>query len=151
MATDKGLYRKFEVKRIDGSDLPGGKHHGCRYFVLDIDHDCHAAAGLRGYAASCRVENPALADDLLVLADIIATHAPKPEDQPIRRGDVVQLVANCHPKAVGRIWIVQYVTTEQGVTTYGGNSGEDYLFAESADLVRIGRAKFMPDGTPVED
>jgi hypothetical protein len=28
-----GLYVKFEVRRVDGTDAAGGKRHGCDYFV----------------------------------------------------------------------------------------------------------------------
>ncbi|MDE3244478.1 MAG: hypothetical protein KGN80_00210 [Acidobacteriota bacterium] len=62
---EKGLYRKFEVRRTDGSSEPGGKHENCRYFVLDLDHDPHAASALDAYAWSCRKDYPALANDLL--------------------------------------------------------------------------------------
>lgn len=44
----QGLYAKFIVRRTDGSDAPGGKHHGCDYFVLDVTHDKHAKAALAG-------------------------------------------------------------------------------------------------------
>lgn len=37
--SDKGLYQKFIVYRTDGTSEKGGKHAGCDYFVLDIDHD----------------------------------------------------------------------------------------------------------------
>ena len=60
----RGLYNKFTVARTDGSSEPGGKHAGCEYFVLDLDHDKHAAAALEAYAASCWEEYPFLADDL---------------------------------------------------------------------------------------
>ncbi len=60
----RGLYHKFNVERTDGSSEPGGKHHGCDYFILDLTHDKHAYAALRGYIDSCRSEFPALADDL---------------------------------------------------------------------------------------
>ncbi len=63
-ADQQGLFRKFEVHRTDGSDLAGGKHHGCRYFVLDVDHDPHAKAALTAYAAACESTHPALARDL---------------------------------------------------------------------------------------
>lgn len=63
-AEDQGLFRKFDVRRTDGSDQPGGKHHGCRYFVLDVDHDPHASAALGAYAAACERTHPALASDL---------------------------------------------------------------------------------------
>lgn len=60
----KGLYHKFKVERTDGKSEPGKKHHGCFYFVLDVDHDPHALAALRAYATSCRAEYPHLAKDL---------------------------------------------------------------------------------------
>jgi hypothetical protein len=61
---EQGLYGKFLVRRVDGSDLPGGKHHGCKYFVLDVDHDKYAAAALGTYASQCEQEYPLLAKDL---------------------------------------------------------------------------------------
>lgn len=60
----KGLYNKFRVERVDGSSEPGGKHHGCEYFVLDLTHDKHAKAALHAYAESCKEEYPLLAADL---------------------------------------------------------------------------------------
>lgn len=63
-AEQQGLFRKFDVKRVDGSDAPGGKHEGCRYFVLDMDHDKHAPAALLAYAADCASTYPELAADL---------------------------------------------------------------------------------------
>jgi hypothetical protein len=61
---DRGLYKKFDVQRTDGRDAPGEMHDGCRYFVLDLDHDPHARHALRAYAESCRDTEPALASDL---------------------------------------------------------------------------------------
>lgn len=60
----QGLFRKFIVRRVDGSDQPGGKHHGCSYFVLDVDHDPHARAALAAYATACEASHPNLARDL---------------------------------------------------------------------------------------
>lgn len=60
----RGLIRKFDVSRVDGRDEPGEKHHGCRYFVLDLDHDEYAGPALRAYAHACRHAYPALALDL---------------------------------------------------------------------------------------
>jgi hypothetical protein len=60
----QGVFRKFEVRRVDGSDQPGGKHHGCEYFVLDVEHDPHAKAALLAYANSCALTHPALAADM---------------------------------------------------------------------------------------
>lgn len=64
-AEQQGIFRKFDVSRVDGSDGPGGKHEGCEYFVLDVDHDPHAAAALRAYAASCADTHPELARELM--------------------------------------------------------------------------------------
>ena len=60
----RGLYRKYKVERMDGSSGPGGRHEHCRTFVLDIDHDPHAPAAIRGYVDSCRHDYPLLALDL---------------------------------------------------------------------------------------
>ena len=68
-AVNRGIYHKFNVTRTDGSSEPGGKHEGCRYFVLDLDHDKHAAPALRAYAESCAAEFPQLAADLSDLID----------------------------------------------------------------------------------
>ncbi|HZW25150.1 MAG TPA: hypothetical protein VFF26_06685 [Gallionella sp.] len=64
-AEDQGLFRKFDVRRVDGSDRPGGKHHGCEYFVLDVDHDPHAPAALLAYAQACAATHPHLSADLI--------------------------------------------------------------------------------------
>jgi len=61
---NRGLYGKFEVRRTDGSSEPGGKHHGCEYFVLDITHDPFAVAALAAYANACEADYPLLAADL---------------------------------------------------------------------------------------
>lgn len=59
-----GIYRKFDVKRTDGSSEPGGKHERCAYFVLDLEHDPFAIPALRAYAEACREGYPELARDL---------------------------------------------------------------------------------------
>jgi len=64
-AEQQGLFRKFEVNRVDGSDAPGGKHHGCAYFVIDMDHDAHAPAALRAYAQACKESHPQLSAELI--------------------------------------------------------------------------------------
>lgn len=63
-AEQQGLFRKFDIRRVDGSDAPGGKHHGCRYFVLDVEHDPHSVPALIAYAAACEATHPQLAKDL---------------------------------------------------------------------------------------
>ncbi|CAJ3499981.1 gp43 [Burkholderia pseudomallei] len=73
---EQGLYRKFDVRRVDGSSEPGGKHHDCEYFVLDMTHDQHARAALRAYADACASTHPELS------ADLIARYALVPIEQP---------------------------------------------------------------------
>lgn len=60
----QGLYGKFRVERTDGSSAPGGKHHGCQYFVLDVTHDKHAAVALAAYAGAVAATHPQLAADM---------------------------------------------------------------------------------------
>jgi hypothetical protein len=59
-----GLYGKFRIERTDGSSAPGGKHHGCDYFVLDVTHDKHAAVALATYAGAVAATHPQLAADM---------------------------------------------------------------------------------------
>lgn len=67
---DRGLYEKFrDIDRTDGRSLRGEKHHGCEYFVLDLDHDPHAVAALKAYSLSCRRSHPKLAADLAQKVD----------------------------------------------------------------------------------
>lgn len=61
----QGIFQKFEVSRKDGSSEPGGKHEDCRYFVLDLNHDQHAPAAMRVYAASCAETHPELAAEII--------------------------------------------------------------------------------------
>ena len=72
-----GLYNKFIVNRMDGRDEIGKKHYGCEYFVLDLDHDRHAAAALFAYADSCHADYPVLAQDLRAKA--VTLNERKPE------------------------------------------------------------------------
>jgi hypothetical protein len=63
-AKQQGLFNKFNVSRTDGSDAPGGKHHGCEYFVMDATHDRYATRALRAYADAVSVMYPQLAEDM---------------------------------------------------------------------------------------
>ena len=63
-ATEQGLFRKYEVRRTDGRDSPGGDRFGAEYFVLDVMNDKHAGRALRAYAESVEETHPALAADM---------------------------------------------------------------------------------------
>lgn len=84
-AEQQGLFHKFDVRRVDGSDQPGGKHHGCRYFVLDVDHDPCARAALTAYAAACEATHPALAADLRTKWGAM----PTTQAAPVAQGDAL--------------------------------------------------------------
>lgn len=73
----KGVYRKYLVKRLRDRE---GKHRRCEYFVLDLDHDPHAAAALLAYANSCDEEHPELAADLR--SRIVVHHSGVPMIAP---------------------------------------------------------------------
>lgn len=79
MSTDakRGLYRKYDVKRTDGSSEAGRKHADCAYFVLDLEHDEFAIPALEAYSKACRATHPDLAADINHLirrqADKVAT------------------------------------------------------------------------------
>lgn len=60
----RGLYEKFKIERTDGKSQPGQKHHRCRYFVLDLDHDVFGRIAAGAYASACEDEYPLLAADL---------------------------------------------------------------------------------------
>lgn len=62
--TERGLYDKFAVARMDGRSEYGEKHWNCEYFVLDLTHDPHAGPALLAYADSCEERFPELAKDL---------------------------------------------------------------------------------------
>ena len=62
--TNRGIYRKYDVRRTDGSSEPGGKHERCAYFVLDLEHDQFAIPALKAYAKACSEQYPELADDI---------------------------------------------------------------------------------------
>ena len=68
----RGLYNKFHVERADGRSDLGEKHHGCEYFVLDLDHDPHALPAIQAYAKSCAADYPKLAVDVLRRAGELA-------------------------------------------------------------------------------
>lgn len=61
---NRGLYRKYDIKRTDGSSGKGGKHEHCAYFVLDLEHDEFAIPALAAYARACSKTHPSLAADI---------------------------------------------------------------------------------------
>ena len=59
---DRGILHKYDVRRVLD---PFGKHEGCRYFVMDPQHDHIARAALIAYAETAEAEGyEQLAGDL---------------------------------------------------------------------------------------
>ena len=59
----KGLYEKYNVKRVDGKQDP----ENAEYFTLRLARGkIHELKALKAYAESCEEEYPELARDLLV-------------------------------------------------------------------------------------
>lgn len=69
---ERGIYNKFNITRTDGTDAPGGKHHGDEYFVLNLTTDKNAIPAIAAYAAACAAEYPALAADLRIKVGAMA-------------------------------------------------------------------------------
>ena len=78
----EGIYRKYQVKRLDGGSGRGQKHEKCEHFVLDLMHDPHAVEALIAYAKSCRGEHPALASDVMHKVDLMKRWAATQETPP---------------------------------------------------------------------
>lgn len=105
---NRGLYNKFSVvQRADGSDSPGGKHHRCEYFVLDLTHDPYAGPALAAYAASCEADYPTLARDLRVKAAAL-TGRPS-----LAREDAEALLADFKAKDFQRVGLCGYVLNDR--------------------------------------
>jgi hypothetical protein len=59
-----GLDDRYSVARVDGRSAEGEKHHGCKYFVIDMTHDYCALSAIEQYGLACKSEYPKLAKDL---------------------------------------------------------------------------------------
>ena len=67
--TNCGIYKKFSVRRTDGSSDKYRKHAVCEYFVLDWKHDPFTIPAMKAYAAACKSKYPELASDILDYID----------------------------------------------------------------------------------
>lgn len=64
MKQDTGLYKKFNVSRVDGRDAEDGDRVGAEYFVIDMTHDPLAITAILAYADACEAQEPKLAAEL---------------------------------------------------------------------------------------
>jgi hypothetical protein len=85
-AAAQGLFRKFDVRRTDGTDRLGGKHADCEHLVLDMTHDVHAKVAAAAYATAVERTHPELASDLRKRYDL-------PEAAPVFEGRWVSNLA----------------------------------------------------------
>lgn len=74
-----GIYRKFDVRRVDGRDAPGGDREGAEYIVLDLTYDEHARTAALAYASAIQPDYPNAAADI---HDKIAALPPIPKPAP---------------------------------------------------------------------
>lgn len=127
-AEQQGLFQKFIIRRIDGTDQPGGKHAGCRYFVLDLTHDEHSPAAMRAYAAACKATHPDLA------ADIEKEFNPSPElsqDWFFSFGS-----SHAHPHGYVKIYGTHSSAREEMVRRYGNQWAFQYSAEKFANQIR---------------
>ncbi len=73
--------------------------------------------------------------------------APKPEDQPIRHGDIIQVLEG---ECLGMIGIATGDPTPQSRITFKHFDITIGWGIREAKVAKIGRATIMPDGSPVE-
>jgi len=63
--------------RLDGTDQPGGKHDGCRLFVLDLTHDGAARVAVARYCDLVEDSRPVLCRDMrMVLKSLPPLQGP---------------------------------------------------------------------------
>ena len=86
---NQGIYNKFIVYRTDGKSNIGQKHHECKYFVLDLNHDKFAIPAIIAYAEACREEYPELSANLFSMS--IELGFPRPQ-----RKDGEEPCGECH-------------------------------------------------------
>ncbi|HHY6930491.1 TPA: hypothetical protein ACV4T7_004442 [Burkholderia ambifaria] len=91
-SAEQGLYRKFDVRRVDGSDQPGGKHVDSEYFVLDLKHDVHARTAIRAYAVACATTHPHLSVDLMARYELGSAASPEAVPADNFNGDTNRLI-----------------------------------------------------------
>lgn len=67
---EEQFHKKYDVRRLDGRDLPGGDREGAVYLVLDLKYSEHAVAAAHAYARSLAAAGKlALAKDIHAIAD----------------------------------------------------------------------------------
>lgn len=121
----QGVFQKFDVRRTDGSSAPGGKHHDCRYFVLDVDHDALAKPALRAYATACAVTHPDLSADMVKRFDL----APV---QPVAMPHGWKITRESGYVVVKKIGVGGYATTKNDE-----NIASSILFHLASDMLAI--------------
>lgn len=79
----RGLFFKYYVQRIDGTDAEGGKHYDCEYFVLDLTHDPLARLAYASYAMRARIRGyKQLGDDMRATLHRLTLSHPLDGRQP---------------------------------------------------------------------
>lgn len=79
----EGRYRKFEVRRVDGRDQPGGDRAGAEYMVLDLTYCPYARAAGLFYADKMAVEYPTAAAEFREMIESLPPLPLKPHQQRV--------------------------------------------------------------------
>ena len=79
----EGRYHKFEVRRVDGRDQPGGDREGAEYMVLDLTHCPFARAAGLLYADKMAVEYPKAAAEFRAMIEGLPPFPLKPHQQRV--------------------------------------------------------------------
>jgi len=79
----EGLYHKFEVRRVDGRDQPGGDRAGAEYIVLDLTHCPFSRTAALAYANKMAPEYPQAAADIRTKVARLPPFPLKPYQQRV--------------------------------------------------------------------
>jgi len=144
----QGVFRKYEVRRVDGRDQPGEDRHGDEHFVLNLTRDPHAVPAIAAYARSCEPEYPLLASDLVrglldrdggafdTLVKMVMFGPLLSESIPSKAGRATLLDAGLAMQVMDAIGYWRYGATPAGVQAF-----VDYYGGDSLAQAKVNRYK----------
>lgn len=144
---DRGLFPKFAVHRVDGTDGPGGKHEECvsSLFVLDIVHDPLARQAYALYAMLADQHGyHALAADMVSNLRVVDTYIAEDTDEDTK----IRMVATwTYPQASGHAYteVVGYDAARR--LTAAEKAGLDANGAEENELGLVDYADWADPGS----
>lgn len=124
----RGIYGKYHVSRVDGSDTAGGKHCNCDLFVLDLNHDPHARRAAIAYADSAQAGGyHSLAKDL---RELVGRHregdSSIPLDGVMRPGDCAEFLTDKQTEKGPSSGAITNVSGDSVTIRHSDNPGEEF-------------------------